>query len=301
MPASLRRPGAALVLAALTATVAWSASATYAQGEDRERTLIVSAVTSKGAPVESLSPDDVVVREDGARREVLRVSRATEPLDIALLIDNSAASRDAMLQLRGALRAFVGYMAGTSQIAIITLADRPTIAVDYTSDVPRLEAAAGRIFPMASAGMTLLDAVVEVSRGLRRRETPRAVIVPVITDGVEFSNRYHRDVIAAAQEAGASVHAITIGTFRDITSNIARERALVLDQGTKVTGGQRIELLTPMGLDAAFTRLARELLSQYKVVYARPQTLIPPRTLEVQSARAGTVVRGAPMRGQPGA
>ena len=35
--------------------------------------------------------------------------------------------------------------------------------------------------------MTLLDAIVEVSAGLRQRDATRAVIVPVITTGVEFS------------------------------------------------------------------------------------------------------------------
>ena len=60
----------------------------------RERTLFVSAVDAKGEPVEGLGPDAFVVREDGRRREVLRVSRATEPIDLALLVDNSQAVTD---------------------------------------------------------------------------------------------------------------------------------------------------------------------------------------------------------------
>ena len=79
------------------------------------------------------------------------------------------------------------------------------------------------------------------------------------------------------------------------------ERALVLDMVTRESGGQRVTLLSPMALANAMDKLARELSSQYKVVYARPQSLIPPEKLEITSARTGVAVRGTPMRGQPGA
>jgi VWFA-related protein len=290
-----------LVLGVAVAATAVPDTRTYAQAGGRERTLFVSAVDDKGEPVEVLAPDDVIVREDGARREVLRVSPATEPIDIALLVDNSAAAEDSITHLRDGLRRFVAKMAPNNQIALITLADRPTIVVDYTSDQKRLETGIGRLFPMSMSGMTLLDAVVEVSRGLARRETPRAVVVPVINDGVEFTNRYHREIIDALKMAGAPLHAVTIGSFYVGGDTATRERALVLDVGTRESGGQRINLLSPMGINTALDKLGRELSSQFKVVYGRPESLIPPEKLEVTSARRGLTVRGAPLRGQPGA
>jgi VWFA-related protein len=287
--------------AATLAVAAVRPASTAAQAGGRERTLYVSAVTDKGEPIDDLRPADVIVREDGVRREVLRLSRATEPMDIALLVDNSAAADDSIIHMRDALRKFVAKMADGNQIAVVALADRPTILVDYTSDQKRLENAVGRLFSMSTSGMTLLDALVETSRGLGRRETPRAVIVPVINDGVEFTNRYHRDVIAAMKAANAPLHAMTIGAFYLTGDEASRERALVLDLGTKETGGQRATLLSPMGLDTALDKLARELSSQYKVVYGRPESLLPPEKLEISSSRPGVTLRGAPMRGQAGA
>jgi VWFA-related protein len=300
-----RRPALALAIAialvlALAAAVGPQA-AVHAQAGDRERTLFVSALDDKGEPIDNLAAADVMVREDGVRREVLRISRAIEPIDIALLVDNSAAAEDSINHMREALRRFVGKMAGGNQIALVALADRPTILVDYTSDQKRLEAGIGRLFAMSTSGMTLLDAIIEVSRGLARRETPRAVIVPVINDGVEFTNRYYRDVVEAVKSASVSLHAITVGSFSVMGDQAGRERAYVLDQGTRDTGGQRVTLLSPMGLNTALDKLARELSSQYKVVYSRPESLIPPEKLEVTSARRGITVRGTPMRGQAGA
>jgi VWFA-related protein len=272
----------------------------HAQAGGRERSIFISAVDGRGEPVEGLGPTDFIITEDGRRREVLRVSRAVEPMDIAVLVDNSAAAERAVSSLRDGLKAFVGALAGDNQVALVGLADRPTILVDYTTSRTRLEEAAGRIFSMDSSGMTLLDAIVETSAGLRRREATRAVIVPVITPGVEFTNRYARDVIRSVQDAGASIHAIVLGVL-DFDTTEERERALVLDEGTKQTGGQHVTLLTEMAVEQALLKLARQLSSQYKVVYGRPDSLIPPEKTEVASGRAGVTMRGTPARGQGGA
>jgi VWFA-related protein len=300
-PSRLRR---ALVVG-LTIVAAWIAAGPHsaqAQREQRERTLYVSAVDDKGEPVEGLGPDAFIVREEGARREVLRVSRATEPIDIALLVDNSAAAADEITFFREALSAFVAKMAPGNQVALITLSDRPTISVDYTNDPARLSEGVNRLFSMSQSGMTLLDGIVETARGMERRETPRAVILPVITDGIEFTNRYFRDVIAAMTRAGAALHVVTIGRFLHAEEpHGIRERSFLLGEAPDATGGQQITLLSPTGLDPALQRLARELSSQYKVVYGRPQSLIAPEKIEVSSARPAITMRGVPARGETGA
>ena len=267
----------------------------------RERALFVSAVDKDGEPVSGLGPDAFVVREDGVRREVLRVSRATEPIDIAVLVDNSAAASDEITFFRDGLSKFVATMAPGNNIAVVTLADRPTILVDYTNDSKRLSDAVGRLFSMSQSGMTLLDALVETSQGLSKRETPRAVIVPVITDGIEFTNRYSTDVVAALDRADAALHVVEIGQFAYSEEHGIRERSFLLSNGPQKSGGQQITLLSPHGLDPALQKLARELSSQYKVIYGRPQSLIPPERTEVSSAKTGVTMRGAPARGESGA
>jgi len=271
----------------------------HAQAGARERTLFVSAVDARGEPVEGLGPTDFIVTEDGRRREVLRISRAVEPIDIAVLVDNSASAERAVPSLRDGLKAFVGALAGDNQIAIISLADRPTIVVDYTSSRERLEQAAGRIFSMSSSGMTLLDAVTETAAGLRRREATRAVIVPVITNGTEFTNRYARDVIRTLRDASVALSPIVIGVL-DFDTTEERERSLLMDDGARQTGGEHVTLLTDMAVEQAHTKLARQLSSQYKVVYGRPESLIPPEKIEIASGRAGVTMRAMPARGQSG-
>ena len=295
---SIRVATACAVTAALVATALTSVDA---QRDRRERTLFVGAVNDKGEPVEGLGPDAFVVKEDGVRREVLRVSPATEPMDVAILVDNSTAAADEITFLRSGLSKFVQTMATGNKVAVITLADRPTIKVEYTDDAVRLKEAVSSLFSTPQSGMTLLDGIFETVNGLQRRETPRAVLVPVITDGVEFTTRYFRDIVNTLVKNHVALHMVTIGPFYHDEEHGTRERSFLLDAGPRESGGQRISLLSAHGLDGAMDKLAKELRAQYKVVYSRPESLIPPDKVTVTAGKSGLTVRGTEARGENGA
>jgi len=290
------RPTRLLTLA-IAAVLCLLATTSFRAQAPRERTMFVSAVDEKGEPVAGLGPRDFIVREDGAEREVLRVSRATEPIDIALLVDDSAASEQLIPRVREALRPFIAKMSMGNQIALVGLADRPTILTNYTSNPTLLEKGIGLLWPRTRASSTLLDGIYEVSRGLERRETPRAVIIPVITDGGDFANRQYDQVMEEVKRAGVAIHAVTVGNFNSTDDEELRNRARVLAEGTRTSGGQRVNLLTPMAVQQALDRLGRELSSQYKVVYGHPESLIPPTKFDVSARRPGITMRGTPERG----
>ena len=291
------RPRRALAVALGLAFASAAAPFLVSAQGPRERTMFVSAVDQKGEPVEGLGPNDFVIREDGAAREVLRVSRAIEPIDIAILVDDSGASEGVMPRVREGLTAFINRMSKGNQIAIIAMADRPTILSDYSSNTTRLLDAVGLLWSRNRAGSTFMDSLYEVARGLERRETPRAVIVPVMTDGGDFVNRHYEQVMPEVKKAGAAIHAVTVGNFMSSDTDELRNRGRVLAEGTKDTGGQRVNLLTPMAVQSSLERLARELSSQYKVVYGRPESLIPPEKIEVSARRPGLTMRGTLERG----
>ena len=113
------------------------------------------------------------------------------------------------------------------------------------------------------------------------------------------ANRYGLDVVDAIQQAGAALQALVIGQ-PDFGTVPGRERAVVLGAGTRETGGRHVTLLTESAVKPALQKLARQLSSQYKVVYSRPESLIPPETTDVTSRRADVTTRGIPARGQAG-
>ena len=259
----------------------------------RTRDIYVSVLDGDGAPVTGLTAEDFAVREDDAVREVLKAGKATAPLTISLLVDDSQAARPLLQELRRGLTAFVEQMQGEAEIALATFGERPTSVVDYTTSTEVLERGIEKIFPRQGSGAYLLDAIVEVSRGFQRRETAvRPVIIAIVVDeGVEFSNVFHQPVLQELRKSGATFHVLAIGTPSGSQTDEMRNRNLVLAEGTSDTGGRRDQVLAESALPGKLKGLGNELLNQYVVTYGRPETLVPPEKVEVTVNRPGLTVR----------
>jgi len=299
MPTPALRTTLALTVATLACVAMAIVSPAAQRPVSRERTLFVSAVDNSGEPVGGLGPEAFIVREDGVRREVIRVARATEPIDVAVLIDNSQAAEPYIREYRDALPAFINDIlaresGGKHQLSIITLADRPTLNTDYSSDASELIKGAQRIFSNTNSGAVLLDAILETLAGFRKREAARPVIVAVLTEGPDLSNRHYEEVLKALRESGAAFHVVVVGR----PSSGSHDRVLVLSGGTRDTGGRYDNILAASALTSRMKQVAAELTHQFKVTYARPQTLIPPEKITVTAARSGITVRGTPVKNE---
>jgi VWFA-related protein len=290
----VRSPRVSLVRGSAILGLVFLAAAAGAQ--PRERTLRVSALDKEGDPVERLTPSDVVVREDDRAREVLRVTRATEPMQIAVLVDNSASTSPYITDMREGLRAFLEAIGPGNELSLVTYADRPTLLTSFSKSPAEFEKGIGRLFAQPNSGAYLLEAILETSQGFIKREAPRPVIVVVGTEGVEFSNSGYEQVLERLHESGAQLHVLQLVDQEPDRTQEERYRSIVIDRGTRETGGRRDNLLASLSLPNALRSLAVELKSQFDVVYSRPESLIPPRDVEVSSARPDLEVRGMLVR-----
>ena len=270
--------------------IATAAPAVFAQAE--ERTVYASVVDKDGAPALDLTLKDFIVREDGVAREVLRVAKDDDPLQIALLVDNSAIMRPHLTQLRKAAASFVSATRQGVPIALVTLAERPTIAVGYTTDQAQLQQAIEKMFSF-EAGNYLLDGIAETSQALAKRTMWRSVIAIITGLGPEMSYRQYTEVLRFFREGGASLHVLQLGMgFGE------QGREIVVSRGTSETGGRFEEILTPAVLELKARQLATEISNQYRVTYARPARLIPPKKIEVSVRRPNLRVRSRPLQSE---
>jgi len=267
------------------------ANAAPQSADVRSREIYVSAVDRQGAPVTDLTAADLTIKEDGTTREIIDVKRATEPMQIALLIDDSAAAHDATSFLRDGLAAFLERMRGHAEIGLITVGERPTVLAPYTTDTEVLNDKVKRLFPRNNAGAYLLDALVDASKGLAKREAKRPVIVALTFEGTEYSNLQYQTVLRELEKSGAAFHAIAIGSPSSSLDDEMRNRGQVLAEGTARTGGRRDQVLTNSGIPDKLKQVADDLLNQYAVTYGRPDKLIPPEKIAVTSNRPNVTVR----------
>ena len=286
----------ALVAALLPSVVA---------AQPNEQTVYASVLDKNSRPVTGLTVEDFVVKEDGASREVLRAGRTADPIDLAVIVDTSTAIQPHLNDFRKALTVFVTRMAGehSANVALLSMADRPTILSDYTTSVAELTKAVQRIFAQPNSGTVFQDTVADTVKGLRAHDNLRRAIVVITTEGTDFSNVPYERTLDALRESGASFHALVI-TDRSgaaVRDQKARERAIVIDEGTRRTGGRRDDLLSSMALSDALGSLAEDLTQQYKVVYGRPGSLVPPKKIDVSVKRPDVETRATLVRPKSGA
>jgi hypothetical protein len=280
--------GASVLLSSST----WPGQTTRKTSEGRARDVYVSVLDSSGKPVPGLTAANFTVREDGVAREVLKAGPATERPSLAVLIDDSQAATSAIQFFRDGLTAFFKKLDGKADVALSTFGERPTPIVEYTDSTIELQKGVGRIFARSGAGAYMLEAISSVSKGLERRKAARPVIVAVVIDqGVEFSSDYYQPVLDALDRSGATLHVLAIGSPSSSQEDAMRNRNIVIAEGTSKSGGRRDQVLAESAITDKLIQVADELLNQYVVSYSRPETLIPPKALEVGVDRPGLTVR----------
>jgi hypothetical protein len=266
---------------------------------DRQRHALVTVLDKDDTSVSGLTTADFTVREDDVAREVIAVTPGAAPSHVVLLVDDSQAMTELIPYLRDGLKAFITAMSSHTpapQIRLMTFGDRPTIRAEFTTSAPQLQKAADRIFAQSGAGSRFLEAVVETGRTLRSKRITDAVIVALVNDaGPEFSEDSRRGVEEALQSSGATLWAAVVQSPRSGIgqSSAARERAIVLGDTTRDSGGVNLMVLGPQGVTSVLPKLAAALLSRYDVTYGRPDRLIPPTrvAVEVRDRPATVAVR----------
>jgi hypothetical protein len=280
------------------ATLAWLAGAQHLGAQARERVAYVTVVDrATGLPKDALSPSDIAVREDGVAREILRVSPATGPLPIAVLVDTSAAAEPSVPDLRAALTAFVAALGPVGPVALVGIGDRPTVRTDYTSLPAALTAGIGRVFARPQSGATVIEAIAESATGLNRKESERAAIVLLSVGGPEASSLHYLRALEQLKASGAALFSVMLRSRESALNDSIRQRDTLIDRGVHDTGGSRRDVISSQAFTPAMADVARILAHQFRVVYARPQTLIPPASIDVRAVSPGAIAYGGAARG----
>jgi hypothetical protein len=250
-----------------------------------EKSIYVTVVDDANKAVTGLTAADVAVREDNVIREVTSLKPATDPISIVLLADTTEALKDSVRDLRAGLTTFVKDVLAASpesQIQLSEFQGASTVRVKFTPKQPDLEKAISRLFPQPETAPVLLEALVDASKDLAKRPTPRKAIVTInMEPSGEQSTIQPRDVANEIMKSGAALWSISIqaGTNRNPT------RDQLLGGLATNTGAMRQTIITSSALESWLKTYASCLTSQYVVSYKRPDAT-PAKVVQV-AARPG--------------
>lgn len=254
--------------------------------------ILASVIDAKGEPVPNLTADSFTVSEEGVPQKIARFEAQTNrPLDLVLMIDSSMSEQKEMKFEGEAASRFISEVVRPGDaLCVFEFSDAVTDLADFSSDVPKLQAAVRRITP--GAGTAMYDAIVLGSQFIRRRPSGRRRAIILVTDAGETTSvSKFEDARRAAIASGALLYSIVIRPVKNENGrNTAGEHALITI--TDGTGGAFFVLDGLDQLDAMFDRINRELRTQYLLGYY-PSASEPPgslRHVEV-AVKSGDLVR----------
>ena len=266
------------------------------------RTVYVTAAGADGGALPSLTASDVVVREGGQVRQVVRVEPSRSTLRVAIAVEELLAPDN---DVRRSVANFIDQIRETGQLALYTVGRRTERRVDYSSEIVPFAAAINKFPIRAVEPADLVQALVEIARHQRPLEG-RHVIVAVATQTAQVSSvtanavleqlTAGRAVLYAATLAGSETSTVPFGSTSggrrlDLEGQVSGlERDKVFNEGTRQSGGLHISSPRAAGLWTALERIAAELHRQYAVSYDSAMTSDGAVTIE--SARRDIVLRG---------
>ena len=176
------------LLAGLAAAVAFSA-------EPVIRSVTLSVYTKKAEPVSDLRPDEVVVSEGGQKPKVLGLEPDRRPLEVAVVLDSSAAVASSYRSdLVAAVVGLWKALPSDASVAVWTTGP-PSKVVDFGTDLATAEP---KLQSVAPAGKNYaFDAMLDASRELVKRPSERRALVLVTNIDIEAT----RTRTAEAQQA----------------------------------------------------------------------------------------------------
>ena len=259
-----------------------------------EHQLFLMVMNSYGQPLGDLREDEVVIEHRGNACEIKSVQSGTEPMKIALLIDNSEPAAQSINSLRDGLRDFLSTLPEQHPVGLFTISGQARQIQEFTTDRTALTEHTDNLFVERGTGTLLMDGLVETWNRRFDEEDSWPVFVLVVYDGAESSRsvqeREFNEFVNELRARGATAHAILISTRggglqTDISINI-----------TNNTGGTYRALAAATALPGALTELATAMGAQYEEVRNRYRVIFEcdddnPRRVRTSVTRPAVAVR----------
>lgn len=269
----------------------------------RTATVRVSDLNNRAIP--GLQAADFEVTENGEKREIVSVDKATAPFNLVLLLDVSGSVENYVNFIRKAARGFIDTVDRNDRIAIITFNDDIKLISKFTTDKGKLSESLDSFD--AGGGTAYYDALAyTIADTLRPLKGDRSAVV-ILTDGEDNRSFLAFDSLAGSiQESGSLIYPLYVpsGLIAAAAAGAdidpLRKKYMSLSsrsQGegeklAKISGGVYYPITQIGQIQRAYDDIVLQLRSAYEITY-KSETSVPggngasPR-LKVRAKRENT-------------
>lgn len=226
--------------------------------------------------VMGLRRSDFVVFEDGAQQEVTFFTdeRNNPAVYVGVLMDTSRSTKGKLNFSKEAAKNFIYTVTKLrkDKVAFMTFDHEIKLRQDFTDKLDLLDEAVDKVKKTGSQ-TALYDAVWQFADEKLRNAPGRRVIV-IITDGDDtFSRAEIEDAIDIAQRTETTIFGIStkagfLGSVPGVDAGTVKDKGdKYLERLCEATGGKAFFTGDMLALEKAFTRISKELHTQYILTY----------------------------------
>jgi len=208
----------------------------------------------KGTPVESLTPADIRVTEDGAPAKVIKVEAIVRLVKVQLLIDNGVGIGPNLSDFRSGVRNLLEALPPNIETTVITTAPQARTLVKATKNRDELLKGVDRLAPDSATGRFIESLGEAIARANKEKDTFTVIICAATTSG--DGNVLEADMKRVIQPLQGRPIIVHVLLYSGVQSALGGDIQIEMGQRvTKMTGG-RYEYINSMN---RYTTLMPEL------------------------------------------
>ncbi|HSK71735.1 MAG TPA: VWA domain-containing protein [Pyrinomonadaceae bacterium] len=168
----------------------------------------VTVSDREGRYISGLKKDDFTVYQDGVKQKIEFFATESEPINVALLLDTSASTKDVLDKIREAARDFIDLMNPNDKCLIATFDSQVKVLSQFTSDKKTLKDALNQIQNAEQEGSVVFRAVDHIARNSLNNVQGRKAIV-LLSDGKDFGSSVSRnELINQLEESDVLIYSV---------------------------------------------------------------------------------------------
>lgn len=263
-------------------------------------TLSVTVTDEKGRYVTNLTPEEMVLLEDGVPQQLSFFESTRLPMALVMLVDTSASMTYKLPLAQDAAMNFVKRLRGEDTAQVVGFQTDLKVLQEFTNDPIELQIAIQYLNPTGAT--SLYNAVYVAMKELqklhaRTSEEVRRRAIIILSDGEDTSSLIaFEQVIDLAKRAETAIYSVGMMSETPRNWEKAKEAEYVLRRLARETGGQVFFVLKTEEVSKAFTRIADELTNQYELGYVsnNPRMDGAYRQIAVRANRPSATARARP-------
>lgn len=247
-------------------------------------TVPVSVSDARGRRVAGLSQADFTILDGGRPVAISYFAGGAARVSLLFAVDTSGSTYEIIKRQQDAALALYARFGANSRAGILIFADKPTLALPFTSEFEQVRAAFD-FSAQANRHTAIFDAALAAARSFNAlpSDSPERRIVVLLSDGLDTASRTRaKAVVEAARQQNISFYVIHIPLYTPRGGRLAvRSPAKGFRELAAQTGGHYFllgdarEALNPnpaVDLGPVFDAIAADLQSQYLIGYYLDET-----------------------------